>query len=31
MSSIKVNIKWGKNLYNDIDLNLEDDIVTFKC
>lgn len=31
MSSIKVNIKWGKNLYNDIELNLEDDIATFKC
>lgn len=31
MSSIKLQVKWGKKVFDDVDLNLEDDITTFKC
>lgn len=31
MSTVKVQIKWGKQLFNDVEINLEDDIMTFKC
>jgi ubiquitin carboxyl-terminal hydrolase 14 len=31
MSTIKVQIKWGKQLFDDVEVNLADDIMTFKC
>jgi ubiquitin carboxyl-terminal hydrolase 14 len=31
MSTVKVQIKWGKQLFNDVEVNLGDDIMTFKC
>jgi len=31
MSTIKLNIKWAKQTFNDIEVNLADDIATFKC
>lgn len=29
--SITVNVKWGKQMFEDIELDLSDDIATFKC
>ena len=27
----KLNIKWNKQVFNDIEVDLNDDIATFKC
>ena len=29
--SITVNVKWGKQMYENIELDTSDDIATFKC
>jgi ubiquitin carboxyl-terminal hydrolase 14 len=31
MSTIKVQIKWGKQVLDNVEVNLADDIMTFKC
>ena len=30
-STIKVSIKWGKQQFNDVEVNLQEDITLFKC
>ena len=31
MSVVKVSIKWAKQLFKDVEVNLAEDIFTFKC
>jgi ubiquitin carboxyl-terminal hydrolase 14 len=31
MSTIKVSIKWGKQLFDNVEVNLNEDISVFKC
>ena len=31
MSKITVSIKWSKNVYEGVEIDLEEDIMTFKC
>jgi ubiquitin carboxyl-terminal hydrolase 14 len=30
MGEVKVNIKWGKQTFNDVEIDLNEDVATFK-
>ena len=31
MGEVNVNIKWGKQMLNDVEVDLNEDVATFKC